>query len=574
MRKLGRWSTLICLLLSAVILFGSCRHEPADPADSGEGETTTMPPQSEEGGEPSEPDDAIRVIENGKMLYKVVSSKTGVSNVEQEAVQKITMALNETGARMSFGDDTVYDAETMEIVIGTCVDYPEVRQVQNTLKYNDYALRKVGNKIVITAINDNALLRGATYFVKKIVAGTERVDGKANLSLAEYTSRERYSLESLTIDGIPIQEWTIVYPEDSKFSYEWAVEYWRNAIGVRTGCVLNIMDDASEPVEHAIVLGYTDEAVDVMKYRVRFSNGRLEVVSGGVYSAGLAADGLIEHAPADCKIASDFQFEGNLMTAGRMQRSAGSDIRVMSANILAELESWGGSPLDWRVEILVANIKFYQPDVVGIQETTAKWVDALNYYFANGSYRIISNFTDKGKENYSCIIYNTQTLTLRENGCRSYTESDNARCRHMGWGVFTENSTGKEFAFISTHWNLGKNMVYTQGEELWAFMQELSAGGTRSVFSVGDYNTGEQGEYYGHLMEISTLKNMKRITANLVNDIGTEKGLGSKANSATPTIDFILGTEDAACQMFMTLTGNCVEDMSDHSPLMADVSLQ
>lgn len=573
MKKMNNRITLLCLLLAVLTLFGSCNGGSTQNGDSTVSDETEAPTVETE---PQQTDARISIIEGGKMLYRVVSAKKA-GDTEQEAVNKIVMALNDSGIRPNLCDDSSYDADTLDIVIGTSVDYPEVKTVKDGLRYNDYALTKVGNKIVITAGNDDALLTAANYFVKKIISGTQRVNGRVDLSLAEYTYRAKYALEGLTVNGVSIGEWTLVYPTDTRFSYEWAAEYWHKTLGEKTGYDLKLVSGTSENVAHAIVLGADAEetSVDLMQYRIRVSDSALSVTSGGVYSAGLAAEELVKSALAKgSKLDSSFTCQGDLMTAPKMALSDNSNLRLMSSNILADLASWGGSPLDWRVEILAANVKFYQPDVVGLQETTSTWVDALSYYFADGSYRIISNFTDKGKENYSCILYNTQTLTLKENGCKTYTDSDNNRCRHMGWGIFTEKKSGKDFAFISTHWNLGKNMVYSQGEDLWAFIQKLSADGTRSVFSVGDYNTGEYGAYYGKLMEISTLKNMKRVTTNLVNDIGTEKGLGKTASSSTPTIDFILGTEDTSCQMFMTLIGNCVADMSDHSALLADVSVR
>ena len=260
------------------------------------------------------------------------------------------------------------------------------------------------------------------------------------------------------------------------------------------------------------------------------------------------------------------------MTMQERPLSAGSDLRVMSANILAEI--WGEGPIDERVEIFTANICFWQPDVIGIQEVTPTWVQALREAFPDGSYRVISEKRQDGGDNFSCILYNTGTLELLSNGCKPYSESDNKRCRNMGWGVFRIRATGKEFGFISTHWNLGRNMVMSHGEDLWAFIDgELSDHGRRSVFSVGDYNTGEYGEFFRHMLQISTLQNLKRTTQLLVNNLGTEKGLGVVPTAAHPTIDFIVGTKDTTCQMFMGLDGNGAADMTDHTAQIADVTV-
>lgn len=570
---------IAAFLLAAMLLpvLAACGTA-APPAETEDTLTGTAPgsdfSETDEPGTDAPEDAGLELVKNGRLLYRVIRSSTG-SEEEFSAVSKVISTLREAGVAVQVSEDVMSRADAAELIIGWTVNAPEAREVQETLRYQDYCWKKIGNKIVVTARNQTAFDSCIIAFVRKLLVGT--TDGKEgkNVSIREQAYQAKYPLSSLVVDGVPFDNsWKIVYPAqgDSAISYIWSANYWRQILGEQTGFIPEVTDDPVAADGKSILL-MPEDGREQMTYRAAMKNGRLTVSAGGIYSAGKAADEVLRLAREQKgQLTSDFSCEGSLMTMEKRPLSAGSDLRVMSANILAEI--WGEGPIDERVEIFTANVRFWQPDIIGIQEVTPTWVRALREAFPDGSYQVVSEKRPDGGNNFSCILYNTKTLELVSNGCKPYSESDNKRCRNMGWGVFRIRATGKEFGFISTHWNLGRNMVMSHGEDLWAFIDgELSDHGKRSVISVGDYNTGEYGDYFKHLLQISTLQNLKRVTQLLVNDIGTEKGLGVVPTTSHPTIDFILGTKDTTCQLFMGLDGNGAADMTDHTAQIADVTV-
>ena len=142
----------------------------------------------------------------------------------------------------------------------------------------------------------------------------------------------------------------------------------------------------------------------------------------------------------------------------------------------------------------------------------------------------------------------------------------------MAWGEFTVRSTGKEFAFISTHWDVNYPQHIEEADEFNAKIVELSKNGTRPVMTGGDMNARVDDVNYVRLMEYGNVNNAREVTENRLNDIGTCKMLFQPpTRDPYKSIDHIFITKDVTCTMFITMEENATIDMSDHAGIMADV---
>ncbi len=366
-----------------------------------------------------------------------------------------------------------------------------------------------------------------------------------------------------------------------------AAEGWRASIVKATGELLAICDDRTAEVEKEILIGSTNRAVALanvseLHYDVRVSGSKLVVTSGGVYSE--------EKLPAIFKelyldtndtleLTESTPVAGNLLSEPTLDRAEGADIRIMSANILAEFPSWNAEeveiPIKPRLEIFLANLYAYAPDVVCAEEVSENWAAMLEAELGNG-YKLILNEKSDNTANYSLLIYNSNTVELVDSGIQPYTERDNNKCRNMAWGIFKTKSANEEFAVISTHWNVVANVTYSQGTELNAMIVELSASDTRPVLVGGDFNCGtyRNVEYYNAFADAGNVNNLKANATTLRNDVHTGKtAVGVAGTDAYCTVDYLFGTDDVQSLMFMTVVENCTADMSDHNAIMADVSL-
>lgn len=104
-----------------------------------------------------------------------------------------------------------------------------------------------------------------------------------------------------------------------------------------------------------------------------------------------------------------------------MPLASGADIRIMTANILAEFESWGGTtPVAERAEIFASVLEVWHPDVAGVQEVTDLWYSTLPKYVSD-TYAFIHPKTPDNKTNYSSILYDKTKYNVINSGVRYFT---------------------------------------------------------------------------------------------------------------------------------------------------------
>lgn len=179
--------------------------------------------------------------------------------------------------------------------------------------------------------------------------------------------------------------------------------------------------------------------------------------------------------------------------AADASRAEGSDVRVMSVNMLVHMESWGGEPVEPRAQLAEKFFEHYAPDVVALQELCGDWYKCLKGRLDGYAY------VHDGKTKTN-MIYDADRLTLVDSGYFEYDKRDSSGCRAVAWGVFLTEDEQK-FAVTSTHFDLGtdeKKVEYrtSQIAQLAEQVRLLAQEHGCSVIAAGDYNVLE-GEDYG-----------------------------------------------------------------------------
>lgn len=572
---------VILLLLAISLLLSGCTNEMA----SGASETAIdSESESADGGKTFE-DGEIAIFKGGKCVYTNVVYCSSASDEEAELAIRAHNCLRELTSSIKLKEDTGYNADTMEIVVALKSAYPEVEQMQDGLRYSDYIIAESGNKLVVTAMSLDGLDAAVTKLVKMISSGA----GKdiIDLTVNEVRYEAKYKTTSFTISGNDIKDYTIIYPkvnETSDIDHINSALAWQSLIGNACGYILPIADDSTEVGDREILIGNTnrpesEEYVEPLHFNVSVSGAKLVVSCGGLYSGEkllpLFASEFLSGKTVTV-LDEDSTVSGDLLTEDELARSSDTDIRVMSSNILCEGVNWNTTgdilPVQPRLEILLGNLYAYRPDVVSVTECSAAWADNLSAHLGEG-YKLILNKFENGADNYSAIIYNSETLKLDGSGLVRYSQYDGSHwCRNMAWGEFTVKSTEKEFAFISTHWDVKYPQHVEEADELNAKIVELSKDGTRPVITGGDMNARVDDVNYLRLMEHGNVNNAKQVTSYLRNDIATMKDIFRPAgNDPYRTIDHIFITKNVTCTMFMTIVENATVDMSDHNGIMADM---
>lgn len=273
------------------------------------------------------------------------------------------------------------------------------------------------------------------------------------------------------------------------------------------------------------------------------------------------------------------EFTKGIEQSGGFELTDGADLRIMSANILVRYKGWGGTPVKSRALMFAEVLNKYKPDVAAIQEACSDWHKCIEKTVGD-TYEFVQPRFDLFRTSLTTMIYNKNTLNLVDSGRVKYSQGDGPQHRAITWAVFETKEDGKRFAAISTHFDLLRlkdtekeyDIIFSQAEELFAFIDELSEKYDCPVFSAGDYNAcetqGDIGEAAGVLIYekvAEKLSDVKYMTENRM--YGTEIGEND------PCWDHIFLSGNAEIKAFRILSDSYLSPLSDHYPIFADISL-
>ena len=136
-------------------------------------------------------------------------------------------------------------------------------------------------------------------------------------------------------------------------------------------------------------------------------------------------------------------------------------IEAMTYNIRLDTETDGADAWEFRKQGLIDQIKFHEPDVLGIQEGLHHQVEQLNDSLPDYSYVGVGR--DDGAEGgeYSAIFYDTRRLERLEHGTFWLSESpeeasvgwDAALKRICTYAAFRDLASSQTFWVFNTHFD-------------------------------------------------------------------------------------------------------------------------
>lgn len=562
---------MLLALMTLLPTFIACN--PGEPAESSAPDTTV--PEIAETDPPAP--EGIKLTKGGKALFTIIRPDECTQSIYTlardlgEELKEITGVEFEQDTDFK-GWNTVRDPEKYEIILGY-TNYDETVEVLKDIKYYDYAIVQRGNKIVIAAYTEASLKKALTYFRNNMVSKIEKdADGDFALAFEEQIYRNKYNVESLTLDGNPIENYVVVYGKNTP-SGETVAQSVVDVIASATGIYLPIVSDKEAEVECEILAGKTNRAESAgvdslanLSYNVSLQSGKLAIdclssetgdaAVRKLYASKMSSGGKIE-------LTSGELVSGTLLTEPVMPMTAGSDLRIVTYNILTE--KWGGTETSARAEYFGAFLDVYKPDIVGVQEVCEKWRKYMPDRI--GNYKLIGTTRKDGGQSYSAIVYDSSKYEVLAQGVETYSYHASAECRNMSWAVFMEPATGVKFAFISTHWDFGEeenklNMRKVQAEEMSAKIAALKAEYNCPVIITGDFNCGISSDSYKYFMSINGMTNALTTAEYYYNAKGTS------------SIDLIMITNgDGVFKGYRKLIDNGIAQISDHPANLADLDL-
>ncbi len=256
MKKLSIRLLCLFLLLAMVLPLAAC----AGP-NAGGGETSGLSAEKDKlfsqqlasgtAGEVYKTDLAAQTLSALENLveYTIVYSDLASDTVVALATDLALAIDAATGVPLDVITDRVAWGETVpedtyEILLGV------TNRAENivNLKYNDYTIMKMGNRVVIAAGSDAALVTAVSEFEELMI-------DEATLSVKTpsigYHFRDAYAVGTLQIAGTDLSKYTIVRTEDCAPS----AEYLQKQLRLLTGIQVPIDTDRAEERTYEILLG-------------------------------------------------------------------------------------------------------------------------------------------------------------------------------------------------------------------------------------------------------------------------------------------------------------------------------
>lgn len=185
-----------------------------------------------------------------------------------------------------------------------------------------------------------------------------------------------------------------------------------------------------------------------------------------------------------------------LATAMPVSKSIAQPINVMTYNIRLNVKSDGQNAWDNRKAVLAAQVNFYEPDFLGIQEALPEQVNYLDSTLAQYHHIGIAR-EGKGKGEASSIFYNFKRFELlRQNTIWLSATPDSiskgwdaAYLRVCTYGLFLDKKTKRKCWVFNTHLdNTGEVARIKSTELILRTINNLNAS-KLPVILTGDFNS-------------------------------------------------------------------------------------
>lgn len=181
--------------------------------------------------------------------------------------------------------------------------------------------------------------------------------------------------------------------------------------------------------------------------------------------------------------------------------SISQELTFMTYNIRLDVAADGENAWPNRKANLVSQIKFYDPDIFGVQEAMPHQVNFIDQYLS--SYSFIGQGRDgENKGEYSALYFNHKKFDVEQQG--TFWLSENPNEVSIGWdaafprictyGLFIEKKSGIKFYVFNTHLDhVGEISRHKSLEFILKKMNDINAENLPVVL-MGDFNLEPKSE--------------------------------------------------------------------------------
>jgi endonuclease/exonuclease/phosphatase family metal-dependent hydrolase len=257
----------------------------------------------------------------------------------------------------------------------------------------------------------------------------------------------------------------------------------------------------------------------------------------------------------------------------------GQDISVMTYNIKLDYPKEGINSWTNRKPFFINQLKFYEPDVLGVQEAMPNQMKEMDSLLTDYSFVGVGRDDGKDEGEYSAIFYKKDKFKVLESS--TFWLSQTPEKVSMGWdavcnrvctyALFENTSTNQKFWVFNTHFDhVG---VEARKNSATLIIQKIKEINTPQypVILCGDFNMEETHESIQFIEQ--HLKDSKAIAKNTFGPIGTFNNFEFD-KPVTRRIDFIFGGSGITVNKYVVLSDSWdCKYPSDHLPVLVKFQL-
>ena len=255
------------------------------------------------------------------------------------------------------------------------------------------------------------------------------------------------------------------------------------------------------------------------------------------------------------------------------------ELNVMSYNIKLDAPKEGKNSWTNRKPFFINQIKFYEPDVLGVQEAMPNQMKEMDSLLVDYSFIGVGRDDGKDAGEYSAIFYKKKKFKVIESG--TFWLSETPDKVSMGWdavcnrvctyGLFENLKTGKKFYLFNTHFDhVGEVARVESAILIDKKIKEINTKDYPVVLS-GDFNMEDTHKSIQFLSK--SLKDSKEVSELTFGPVGTFNGFHFD-KPVTRRIDYLFVSKNIDVKKYAVLSDSWdLKYPSDHFPIMISFDL-
>ena len=255
------------------------------------------------------------------------------------------------------------------------------------------------------------------------------------------------------------------------------------------------------------------------------------------------------------------------------------DFSVMSYNIKLDYPKEGENSWTNRKPFFINQIKFYEPDVLGVQEAMPNQMKDMDSLLVDYSFVGVGRDDGKDEGEYSAIFYKNEKFKVLQSNTFWLSQTPNKVS--MGWdavcnrvctyALLEDKDSGKTFWVFNTHFDhVGTEARKNSATLIIEKIKELNTENLPVVLT-GDFNM--EPEHKSIINIKKTLKDSKEIAEVTFGPEGTFNGFHFN-EPVTRRIDFAFVSDNIKVSKYAVLSDNWdLKYPSDHLPVLISFKL-